>query len=77
MITPRQIRAARALLEWTQQDLADRAILGLSTVQRFEEGKDVRVSSLAKIQKALEAMGIEFTTRDDGVRLVPPKSRAG
>jgi len=75
MITPRQVRAARTLLDWKQQDLADRAILGLRTVQRFEEGCDVRVSSLQKIQRALEAAGIEFSGREDGVRLVANKGR--
>ena len=79
MITSRQIRAARALLGWSQQKLADQAVVALNTVRRLEKGKaDLRVSSLEQIQNALEAMGIEFSMRgDDGVRLVPPKSRAG
>lgn len=71
MITPRQIRAARVLLKWRQQDLADHAIVGVATVQRIEEGKDVRVSSLQKVEDALRAAGIEFAADSDGVRLVP------
>jgi predicted transcriptional regulator len=70
MITPSQIKAARALLGWSQQDLADRAIVALNTVRRIEAGQgDPRVSSLGRIQSALETAGIEFSFNgDDGVR---------
>jgi ribosome-binding protein aMBF1 (putative translation factor) len=34
MITPRQIRAARALLGWSQQQLADKAIVSLNAVAK-------------------------------------------
>ncbi|WP_209780322.1 helix-turn-helix domain-containing protein [Azospirillum agricola] len=73
MITSRQIRAGRALLGWSRQFLADRAVVSLSTVQRLEEGKsDRRVSSIERIRKALEAAGVEFSNRgDDGVRIKP------
>jgi predicted transcriptional regulator len=47
MITPRQIRAARALLGWSQQQLADKAIVSLNAVTRLEKAKvDSRVSTL-------------------------------
>jgi len=39
MITPRQIRAARALLGWSQQKLADKAIVSLNAVTRLERGE--------------------------------------
>ena len=70
MFTPSQIKAARALLGWSQQDLADRAIVALNTVRRIEADQgDPRVSSLGRIQSALEAAGIEFSfSGDDGVR---------
>ncbi|RUQ70865.1 multiprotein-bridging factor 1 family protein [Azospirillum doebereinerae] len=73
MITPRQTRAARAMLGWSRQDLADRALVSLSTVRRIEEaGSDVRVSSLKSVRKTLEAAGVEFSNRDDdGVRMKP------
>lgn len=71
MITSRQVRAARALLDWSKQELADRALISLSTVRRIEEGGiDIRVSSLENVRKALEAAGVEFSSRgDDGVRM--------
>jgi predicted transcriptional regulator len=61
MITPRQIRAARALLGWSQQQLADRAILSLNAVARLEKAKvDSRVSTLTAIKKVVTKAGIDF-----------------
>jgi predicted transcriptional regulator len=77
MITPRQIRAARALLGWSQQQLADKAILSLNAVTRLEKGKvDSRLSTLAAIEKALAKAGIKFLSageRGEGVRLRSPR----
>jgi len=73
MLTPRQIRAARALLGWSQQQLADKAIVSLNAVTRLEKGQvDPRVSTLAAIEKALVKAGIEFLhvgEKGEGVRL--------
>ena len=67
MIAPRQIRAARALLGWTQQDLADKAILSLNAVKRIEaQQSDPRVSTLAAIRAALEAGGAVFLSAEHG-----------
>lgn len=78
MITPRQIRAARALLGWSQQQLADKAIVSLNAVTRLEKGKvDSRMSTISAIQKALTKAGIEFISADvkgEGVRLRNPKA---
>jgi predicted transcriptional regulator len=78
MITARQIRAARALLDWSQQQLADKAIVSLNAVARLEKGVvDSRVSTVLAIQKALAKAGIEFLTADqkgEGVRLKSPKA---
>ena len=61
MITARQIRAARALLGWSQQQLADKAIVSLNAVARLEKGiVDSRISTVLAIQKALSKAGIEF-----------------
>ncbi|HSK40146.1 MAG TPA: helix-turn-helix domain-containing protein [Arenibaculum sp.] len=70
MITPRQIKAARALLGWSQQDLADKAILAFNTVRRIEAGQnDPRKSSMDRIHTTLAAAGIEFShDGDEGVR---------
>jgi predicted transcriptional regulator len=77
MITARQIRAARALLGWSQQQLADKAIVSLNALARLEKGVvDSRVSTLLAIQKALMKAGIEFLEADqkgEGVRLKSPK----
>jgi predicted transcriptional regulator len=78
MITPRQIRAARALLGWSQQQLADKAIVSLNAVVRLESGVvDSRISTVQAVQKALVKAGIEFLDADqkgEGVRLKSPKS---
>ena len=61
MITSRQIRAARALLEWSQQQLADKAIVSLNAVARLEKAiVDSRISTVQAVQKALVKAGIEF-----------------
>jgi transcriptional regulator with XRE-family HTH domain len=77
MITPRQIRAARALLDWSQQDLADTAIVSLNALARLERGTvDPRASTLLAVEKALMRAGIEFipeTDRGEGVRLAAPE----
>ena len=73
MITAAQIKAARALLDWTQEHLADRAIISKSAVARLERGDvDTRTSTLKAVQEALEAAGIEFLAdggKGIGVRL--------
>jgi transcriptional regulator with XRE-family HTH domain len=78
MITARQIRAARALLGWSQQQLADKAIVSLNAVARLEKGiVDSRVSTFLAVQKALEKAGIEFLAADqkgEGIRLKSPRA---
>ena len=67
---PIQCRMARAALEWSTQELAQRAGVGANTVNRFEGGHDARVSSVEKIQAVFEAAGIEFIDGGQpGVRL--------
>ncbi|MCA9689970.1 MAG: XRE family transcriptional regulator [Myxococcales bacterium] len=67
-MTPRQCKAARALLGWSQTVLAENARASLVTVARFEAGAEVRERTRYDLQRALEDVGIEFL--DDGVRLV-------
>lgn len=74
MITARQIRAARALLGWSQQDLADKAIVSLNAITRLERGEvDPRMSTVTAVQKAITKAGVELITADDrkgeGVRM--------
>jgi transcriptional regulator with XRE-family HTH domain len=57
---------ARAALEWTVRDLADRASVGISTVVRFEAGRGKPiVATVAAMRRTLEAAGIRFI--DKGV----------
>ena len=79
MITPRQIRAARALVLWGQQDLAEHAGIGVATVRRIEAAHDQitgNAQSFERIQNALELAGIIFIEQDNlvgpGVRLRRP-----
>jgi DNA-binding transcriptional regulator YiaG len=66
-MTPQQCRAARALLDLTQPNLADAAELGLSTVVDFEKSRR-NVSSEAKksMQTALEKAGVVFIDANGG-----------
>lgn len=63
MITARQLRAARALLEIDQRTLAKASRLSLPTIQRMEASDGViraNVDSLMKLVSALESAGIEL-----------------
>ncbi len=76
MVTARQIRAARALLGWSQQDLADKAVVSVNALARLEKGSvDSRLSTLRSVQHALARGGIDFLPAGDfgeGVRLKDP-----
>jgi transcriptional regulator with XRE-family HTH domain len=69
MIHAAQLRAARALLGWRQEDLAHHAKVGLATLQRIERA-DGPVSGNAgtiwKLQAALEQAGIRFIAGSSG-----------
>lgn len=61
-LTPRYIRAARALLAWSQQDLSKAAGVATSTIADFERGKRTPVANnMQSIRDALEGAGICFT----------------
>ena len=63
MITGPQIRAARALLDIDQRELAQRSGLSLPTIQRMESSGGVvrgNVDSLMKLVDALATAGIEL-----------------
>lgn len=63
-----QIKAARTLLDWTQDDLANRAGLSKFSVANLEVARTTpQKATIDKIVKALELAGIEFI--EDGVRL--------
>ncbi len=67
---------ARAALDWTTQELADAAEVGVNTINRFERGGDARPTSVKKAQRALELAGVEFIAENGGgpgVRLAKRK----
>ena len=77
LITIEQLRAARALLGWSQTQLAERAGMSLPTVKRVEAENGPRVSEEARqrLQQALESGGITFIDENGGgpgVRLRKP-----
>jgi transcriptional regulator with XRE-family HTH domain len=63
----KQSRAARGLLGWTQQRLADAASVSLATIQFFETNKREPIpNNLSAIRRALESAGIEFIPAKNG-----------
>lgn len=61
MITIEQCRAARGLLGWTQQDLAEASGLSKTAINNFEKGhSDIKAESLKAIRLAFESLDIEF-----------------
>lgn len=73
MLTPAQCRAARALLHWSQERLADASQVGVTTIRVFElETSSPRRMTLLTLRRALEDGGVIFIDADlygPGVRL--------
>ena len=68
-ISTAQMRGARGLLNWGQNDLSDRTGISTTSIGSIENGITIpRESSIAAITKAFEDAGIEFTG-NDGVRM--------
>ncbi|MBN8933189.1 MAG: helix-turn-helix transcriptional regulator [Rhizobium pusense] len=69
MISSEQIRAARALLGWSQETLAEQAVVSLTALKRLESKSGLRVfeSTEDRVRRALENAGIMFLTSDQGV----------
>jgi transcriptional regulator with XRE-family HTH domain len=73
-LTPKHVRAARALLAWSQQDLAKQANVAVSTVADFERGHRTPMANNAQaIRGALEKAGIHFLPT--GAMIGPPPPR--
>lgn len=69
IINYRQIRAARALLDWSQTDLAEAADIATSSIKNIEsDASSARRETIAQIHDAFVSNGIEFLPHS-GVRL--------
>ena|SRR6266478_1819945 len=68
-LTGPQIRAARALLNWSAEDLSRRSAVSLRTIRRAEltEGHtSMTTANDLAIRRALEAAGVEFIDENGG-----------
>ena len=67
VLTPEMCRAARAFLDWTQADLAEKAAVSRGTVRDYEASAHaVHRSTPALLRKALEDGGVRLECRDGG-----------
>ena len=76
IITSDQVRAGKALLRWSGEDLAEKSGVSLSSIRRVESAESIpdgqNLKTLLAIRSALEIGGVEFIgTPEDrpGVRL--------
>ena len=75
-LTSAQLRAARALIRWSAEDLARESTLGIATIRRAElrdSATKLTAANDLAVRRALEAAGVEFTDPSEeggpGVRL--------
>ena len=66
MIEPAQCRAARALLDWTQPDLAKATGLSAVTIRAFEKGGEMRESNRTLLRFTFERAGVDFIPENGG-----------
>jgi predicted transcriptional regulator len=79
-VSIRQIKAARELLAWSQEEIAKASGVSIPTIKRLEAaGGDLggRPVTSEKIVAALEKAGVEFLDDGQGVRLKPPRKKKG
>ena len=82
-LTSAQMRAARALIRWSAEDLARETALSVTTIRRAElteEETSLTAANDQTVRRALEAAGVEFIDENGGgpgVRLRKPQKRKG
>lgn len=68
MLKPEHSRAARGWLDWSQEELAKRAKVSLSTIRDFEKGRRVPIANnLSAIEKVLEVAGVTCQSGKGGI----------
>ena len=81
MVTTRQVKAARALLGWSQADLAKHSGISEPTIARLEAADgDLggRETTALRIKQTIEAAGVQFFEENgggEGARLLKPRKR--
>ena len=66
VMTPGQSRAARAWLEWSQDQLASAANVSVTSIRNFEGGNQVHFNTVAALRRAIEAAGVRLLFDDKG-----------
>ena len=74
VLTPAQLRAARALVDWSRETLANESGVGHNTTKDFENrGTNPTLRTVQRWMRALEKAGVVFLNSNDtegpGVRL--------
>jgi len=69
IINYKQCKAARALLDWSQEDLSQRAEVAKATIGDFERGaRNLRIETMQKVVGIFEENGIRFES--EGARIL-------
>ena len=69
IINYKQCKAARALLDWSQEDLSQKAEVAKATIGDFERGaRNLRIETMQKVVAVFEGEGIRFES--DGNRIL-------
>jgi hypothetical protein len=80
-LTSAQLRAARALVRWSAEDLARHSAVGVTTIRRAELTENETSLTAANnqaLRRALESAGVEFIDENGGgpgVRLAKRRSK--
>lgn len=73
-LTPEGCRAGRALLKWSTRDLARRAGVAFTTVNRIEAGQVPRAGTEAHLLATFAAAGVVILDGSEGVGAVLSRS---
>jgi transcriptional regulator with XRE-family HTH domain len=76
MLSPEQIRMARAALKWGVRDLAKKSGIAANTISRIENGAGSYAATLAQLQATFEKAGIVFLPENGGGAGVRFRTRA-